>query len=111
MSLRRRPHTVQVSLPDEVIRSNVLLGYGDDAQGSVQCQMTPGNATVMFDKFGVNVSRPWVLLCNADEAIKFSEGGRVTWNAREFAVVGAPEAFVGFGAADNCQVSLSEVGP
>lgn len=109
MSLRVKPHTVEVDLPDEIIQSNLLLGYGGDPQGSVRGQMAPGSSQTIYEKYGVETQRPWVFLCDAPEAPKFAEGGRLTWNGRTFAIVGGPELFTGMGVADNCQVSLSEV--
>lgn len=85
------------------------MGYSVDPQGSVMGQLTPSTTDVVYGKFGVEITRAWLFLCDVADAAKFEEGGTVSYDGRDFSVAAAPKVYSGFGRADNCEVALSEV--
>jgi len=109
VGLRRKPHAVTVDLPEAVIQDDVLNGYGDSPQGTVEGMLYPVDSGTMFERFGVETKRGSAFLCDPEHAPKFVEGGRVSHGGRKYAVKGEPLVYQGFGAADNATVPLEEV--
>lgn len=94
--VRVRPHTVGVAVK------------GGDTYVTRKVQITPETARSMFDRFGVDVKRPHLLLDNATAEANYVEGGRVTWGERTFAIM-ALQTYRGIGSADHLEALLEEI--
>ncbi len=109
MGLRRKPHTVTVETPTQVLSAgNILLGHTDTTQGTVRGQLTPSDPGTTYEQYGINTSRPHLFFCDVADASKFVVGGEVTYGARLFSIVSVPRTFAGHGGGDHTSVVLEE---
>ena len=104
--IRRKPHTLSVDLPEEVIRNNILLGHSDDPQGSVRGMLVPTSSEAFYQQFAVETSRGHVFFCDVADAAKFAMGGRVTRGSEVYQVVKPPLVFDVASRCDHVQVPL-----
>jgi len=113
MALPIKFHTVTAYPPAERQRADgALLPHGRGTGRQVSCQVSPERSTVMFERFGVELLNPFLLLCDSEDAGAFETGGEVDWNGHTYAIR-AVQRFEGIGLADHCSVMLErlEVAP
>lgn len=106
MSLPFKPHTWAARLPDQDAPS----GFGSPQ--TVRGQITPMMPVEAETRFGVpvgDIRRPHLLMCDAGDAAAHKEGGRVSWQGREFSITVPPQTFESIGAADHASVLLEEL--
>ena len=109
MSLRRKPHSVTVAKPEDILEANVIRNHADGPAVALAGMVVPVDSGTMADKYGVDTRRGFLFIGDPEAGDAFAEGGRLYWDGRAFAVKGAPLVFKGFGAADNCSAPLEEL--
>ena len=86
MSLPFKPHTAAVEVATQRVTSNNIDGRNLAASVNVKCQITPGNSTLIYEQHNIMIDSPYLLMCDVEDAPKFTTGTVVTWNARKFVV-------------------------
>lgn len=102
MGLPFKPHTVTIHAPDLTTVGSTTgpahwPGDGDERM----VQITPMSASAVFDRLGVEVSRPHLLMDDDDAAEFYVPNAKVTMDGRTFFVVGAPEVYTGIKTAGS----------
>lgn len=110
MGLVLKPHSVTVFAPSKASvggKPGTVAWSGVGASRMVQ--ITPMSAEAAFQRAGVEVSRPHLLLDEPEGASSYPINAKVTLGSRTFYVVGPPEVFDGIAdAASHCSVLLKE---
>lgn len=95
MPLPYKPHSVSVYAPSHKSVGGVpglLEHVGAAIVRAVQ--ITPMSASAAFDRLGVDVIRPHLLLDDETAAPTYQVNSKVVWGGRTFFVVSPPEVFV-----------------
>jgi hypothetical protein len=120
MAVPLRPHLATVRPKDSgTTADGVRLSLSHEAGGavSVRCQITQESPARAFERFGVELTEPWLLLSNApgSPAAKESflvQGARVDWTyrgvSRSFLIERTQLTDVGM-AADNLAVLMKVI--
>lgn len=101
MSLAFKPHSIAIyAITDTADSQSVAANPTDGAATTVYGQVTPLTAAEAFDKYGVDASRPYLVLTDANAAT-VTVGQKVVWLTRSYRVVKAAETFESIGVADH----------
>jgi hypothetical protein len=102
-----KPHTV-------TIKAETRDGAGGTSLGSARtilCQVTPMSQGKTYQEYGIELSRPHLLMADKSEANYLQIGALVTYGSRKFKIM-TPPATYDFGtAADHVSVVIEEVDP
>jgi hypothetical protein len=110
MGLLVKPHAVQVFAPDFPIDSlGAVLTEGQVGGQSVRGQLTPLSSAMVFERWGLQLSRPYEFLCDPGDAALFIPNGWVVWDNARFRVRATPMVFRAIAAADHALVLLEQV--
>lgn len=110
MALFIRPHTVTVFAPDFPIDSlGVVLVEGPVGGQEVRGQVTPLSSAMAFERWGLQLARPYEFLCDPGDANRFVPNGWVWFGGRTFKIRATPMVFEGIAAADHAAVPLEEI--
>lgn len=105
----RTVHTAQLFPQDPVLAGSLVNGYVDGEPIAVECQVTPSDATTVFDAFAVETKNPWLLMANPGPQDLFVPGAEVEWMGRRYSVAAPARAFLGFGATDHFSAPLEAI--
>jgi hypothetical protein len=110
MGLLVKPHAVQVFAPDFPIDSlGAVLTEGQVGSQIVRGQLTPSTSAMAFERWGLQLSRPYEFLCDPGDAALFIPNGWVVWDNARFRVRATPMVFRAIAAADHALVLLEQV--
>jgi hypothetical protein len=110
MSLAYRPHTALVQTASQKVTSNNVGGRNLASAVSVQCQITPAKATLVYEQFNIQLEAPFMLMCDLEDAEHFKTGAVVTWDSKTFTVM-ASEPWSAIPAISFVSVILKETKP
>lgn len=87
MALKKKPHALifyPVSEPVDI--NSVVLPTQEGDSVSITGQLTPISAQAAFERFGVDLARPHLWLCDVDDAniAAVTVGSRAVYGSREF---------------------------
>lgn len=115
MALPYKPHALTLLAPqsgktasgEREVQAWPSSGY------AFRGQVTPERASVAFNRYGVEIQSPWLLLADHPangEAVeaKIRQGVRVLWGSRSFVIRAAMPFDVGL-AADHVSAILEEI--
>ena len=104
-----KPHRFLVNKPVERQRADgVLLPHAQAAERWVDGQITPEKASVVFEKFGVELANPFMALADDTDADAFETGGEVLWDGMKLAIR-AVQKFGGVADLDHVEVALERL--
>ena len=66
--------------------SNNVEGRSLATAVDVSCQITPGNSTLIYEQHNIQIDSPFLLMCDIEDAPKFTAGTVVSWSGKTFAV-------------------------
>lgn len=108
--LTYKPHSVTVTVPQGSPLPGGGAGTPDQVgEATVACQVTPVSADAVYDKFGVEVARPHLLMANATDEPYFALNGTVMMGSREFRVSAPNKLWNAIPAISFVEVLLDEV--
>lgn len=86
MALSYLPHTVTIESATQRVVGNDVVGRLLSAPVTVKCQVTPGNAKLVYEQHNMQLDSPQLLMCNPENASLFLIGSVVVFNGRRFVV-------------------------
>lgn len=110
MSLAYKPHTASVQTASQKVASNNVGGRKLASAVSVQCQITPGNAKLVFEQHNIEIDSPYLLMCDIEDAEHFKTGTVVTGLGKSFTVM-VVEPWNAIPAISYASVILKETKP
>ena len=105
----RTVHVASLFPQDPVLAGELVNGYRDGEPVPIACQITPSDATTIFDDFAVETKNPWLLMANPGPQDLFVPGAEVEWNGKRYGVAAPARAFLGFGNADHFSAPLEAI--
>ena len=110
MSLLLKPHTVAVQPAEEVLDAlGTVVGPDFRTGSSVKGQLTPEASTSVFERWGLELLRPHLFLCDAPDAVLFKTGYRVTFAGRTFRVMADPKVWDAEASTSHAEIALDEL--
>ena len=91
MPLKKKPHTLSFTPVSESVDSSwVAQPPSEGTAVSVDGQLTPISSQSAFERFGVELSRPHLWMCDDTDASSIKVGYKATVGSREFFVKSPP---------------------
>lgn len=81
-----KPHTVTVRKLNPRVVGQEVSGVTLTNAQTVKCQVTPGNAGLIYEQSNIEVTEPYQLLCEVSDGQHFEVGSRVTWDGETYSV-------------------------
>lgn len=112
MALKKKPHTLTFYAVSENTNSDDVVQPPTFAEAGVEIrgQLTPMDATAAFNKYGVELERPHMWLCDDDDPGIGSTtvGSKATSGSREFYVKTPAEIWNAIPAMSFADILLEE---
>lgn len=112
MAILKPAHTVVVYRTVSEYRDDGVryAGTWETTGRRIVCQLAPASATTVFDRYGIEVRRPYLLLADPGEFPYLSVGAKVVWEANgESYVVRSSQRFDVGALADHCEAVLENL--
>ena len=91
MALRKKPHTLSFTPVTETTNGSYEVQPAAEGTAvSVDGQLTPISSQAAFERFGVELSRPHLWMCDDTDASSIKVGYKATVGSREFFVKSPP---------------------
>lgn len=92
MALPRKPHSLRyVPVEATIDEKVVMIPTWDGESWGFGGQITPGGYSAVLERFGVELERPALLLCDLEAGAMMTEGGRVLHHERTYGVKAPPK--------------------
>ena len=109
MALPRKPHTLTFAPVTEPLDAeNVVQPPTEGNAVSIQGQLTPLTSQAAFDRFGVELSRPHLWMCDDTDSSSIKVGYRATYGSRKFEVKSPPMIWDAISAISCAECVLEE---
>lgn len=100
-----KPHTFTIRQESR----DETISYGSAV--SLSGQITPANQTRVMEEYGVETSRPHLLIAGLDAESYLNIGALVSYNARRFKIVTPASRFDIGNAASHASCVMEEITP
>lgn len=102
-----KPHTFTIR--QESRDGLATASYG--SASTVMGQITPANQTRVMEEYGVETSRPHLLMADTSANVYMNIGALVSYGSRRFKIVTPPSTFDIGNAASHASCVIEEISP
>jgi hypothetical protein len=108
--VRRKPHTLTVSLPSDKVDGTTsrVTGVTQATGVAVRGVLMPKTFVYAAERFNIECARPHLFLCDVGDFARFKAGGRATSGGLTY-VVKVVQKKEALGGADHVAVLLDQV--
>jgi hypothetical protein len=107
MAVRRKPHTFTLTAIAEQKTGNRVDVPTYGAGSAILCQITPETPRTVFDKWGMELEMPHLMLCEISDGSAIKIGDVGTYDSREFTVKGVKKWQAG-NKTDHMEILLEQ---
>jgi hypothetical protein len=110
LALLFKPHRWKARKPVKRQRADgAVLPHGQAEVRMVQGQITPEKASVVFERYGIEMQNPYLALCEPADEKAHVVGGEIEWEGERFRIRSV-QPFKLVGLADHVAIVLEQVG-